>query len=291
MKSSESELDSELAGLPLGPDKEKRLLEHLLMKTERDTELATKVIGESDRALRDAEYLHDFFVEMSRVTELDYSKEVDHYTERLDELRDQRVEAEIDMEKAKALAKIVSGRLSYHPVGPKVSWMDKNRTILSKALLGLGVVLVVAAVWVGLSGIGSDSSDVTEVLISADESSDGPVRYENVGSHGVVEIVLLGDVSADLVELGSQLDQEFRSRTEVQIYIFDDASSADYYDKTFNLDLSGLSSQELAAEFAKYYPHWVATYFRDTNNDLNQIEIYQDDLHSRSQTVKVGLGN
>ncbi len=291
MKSSESKLDSELAGLPLGPDKEKRLLEHLLKKAERDTEQATNLIGESDRALRDAEYLHDFFVEMSRVTELDYSKEVDHYTERLDELRDQGVEAEIDMEKAKALAKIVSGRLTYHPVSPKASWMDNNRSILSKGLLGLGAVLVVAAVWVGLFGIGSDGPTVTEVSNTAAEVSDGPVLYENVGSHGTVEIVLLGDASANLVELGSQLDQEFRSRTEVQVYIFDDASSADYYDKTFNLDLSGLSSQELAAEFAKYYPHWVATYFRDTNNDLNQIEIYQDDLHSRSQTVKVGLGN
>lgn len=291
MRSSETRLDSGLGGLPLDQDKEKRLLEHLLEKAERDAEQATKAIVESDRALRDAEYLYDFFVEMSRVTELDYSTEVDHYRVRLDELRDQRVDAEIDREKAGALSKIVSDRLAYHPNAPKNSWIDRNRTVLSKVLLALGALLVIGAIWVGLVGTGSDVDVATDVTIAADEVSDGPVRYEKVGSHGTVEIILLGDVSANLVELGSQLDQEFRSRSEVQIYVFDDTSSANYLDKTFGLDLSGLSSQELAAEFAKYYPHWVATYFRDVNNDLNQIEIYQDDLHSRSQTVKIGLND
>lgn len=165
----------------------------------------------------------------------------------------------------------------------------KRGPLLSRMLILASVILfVVGGFAVYRAFIPADSAKKVESATPVSQDTGGKdagdTKYQLVGKHGIVDIILVNK-GADLKALGDKLNRDYSSRSRVQVYVFNELESAMYLDRTYDLDVSKLTPGQLAAEYAKYYPRWVATYFHDDNNGLNQVEIYSDPLHSKSETI------
>lgn len=169
-----------------------------------------------------------------------------------------------------------------------------QKTLISRGLLVAASLLVLLAAVAGIvqlkSGLKREAvAENPKPLASVPASeSNFKVDYRSIGTRGTVEVIVIPE-NADIGSLSNQMNVDFKGRSRVQVYAFDDASAAEYLLKTYGVDFSGYTSDQLAAEYAKYYPHWKATYFRDINNRLNQVEVYQDDQHLTSKIIRLPL--
>ena len=120
-------------------------------------------------------------------------------------------------------------------------------------------------------------------LIAACRSQIKPaMTFETIGIRGETVFVTLVSPSANEVsaaDLASRLRQDWQGQLyrgyEIQVMVFDNREAPERW-----LELWDASVGEWEEAKVQIYPHWIATYSRNINAGLHQVEILSRDANA-----------